>query len=208
MPVQIRCESCSRKLRIPADLLGKTVRCPGCQTTFTAQAEEAPAMATIDDEPQPPVPPRARPRPPEPSDYDAPPPRNRAQRARDALNVPSIFMMVNGGLGVVLGFIMGVVFVAQAQTIEVPARVPPDQMHPRMTTYMAAAYEVVGGLLYGGVALATALYMRSLRRYSSAVIGSVVAMLPCSSCCLLGIPLGIWSLVVLTRPEVKEAFVN
>jgi len=208
MPVQIRCESCSRKLRIPENLLGKTVRCPSCQATFTAQVEEEPAVAMIDDEPESPAPARARPRPPDVGEYDAPRPSNRAQRARDALNLPSIFLMVNGGLAVVLGLISAVLFVAHAQTIFVPARVPPDQFHPRMTTYMTAAYEGVGGLLYGGVSLATALYMRSLRRHSSAVIGSVVVMLPCSGCCLLGIPLGIWSLIVLTRPDVKGVFVN
>ncbi len=208
MPVQIRCESCSRKLRVPENLLGQTVRCPGCQATFTARAEEEPTVALIDDEPQAPAPSRARSRAPEPAEYDAPRPRNRAQRAREALNLPSIFLMVHGGIAVVVGLLFGVGFVAHAQTIDVPIVVPPGQMHPRMFDYMEAAGSVVGGFIYGGVSLATAIYMRSLRRHSSAVIGSVVAMLPCSGCCLLGIPLGIWSLVILTRPEVKDVFVN
>jgi hypothetical protein len=207
MPVQIRCGSCSRKLRIPENLLGKTVRCPSCQATFTAQIEEEPAVAMIDDEAQAPAPARARPRPPD-QEYDAPRPRNRAQRARDALNLPSIFFMVNAGMAVVLGLIGAAGWVAHAQTIYVPDRLPPAMTNPRMETYMTAAFSGVGGLIYGGVSLATALYMRSLRRYSSTVIGSVVVMLPCSSCCFLGIPLGIWSLAILTRADVKEAFVN
>jgi hypothetical protein len=208
MPVQIRCESCSRKLRVPENLLGKTVRCPGCQATFTARALEEPAVAMIDDEPEAPAPPKARPHPADEAEYEAPRPRNRAQRVRDALNLPSILLMVNGGLGIVLGLIAAVILVAHAQTIFVPARVPPAEFHPRMFSYMQAAFSVVGGFIYGGVSLATALYMRSLTRHSSALIGSVVVMLPCSGCCLLGIPLGIWSLVVLTRPDVKDVFVN
>ncbi len=33
------------------------------------------------------------------------------------------------------------------------------------------------------------------------------AMIPCvSPCCLLGLPLGIWALIVLVKPEVKAAF--
>jgi hypothetical protein len=208
MPVQIRCESCSRKLRIPENLLGKTVRCPSCQATFTAKVEEEPAVAMIDDEPETPAPPRARPRPPDRAEYDAPRPSNRAQRARDALNLPSILIIVNGGIAVVLGLILGAIFVVHAQTIFVPVVVPSGMYHPRMTTYIAAAWDAVGGLIYGGISLATALYMRSLRRHSSAVVGSVVIMLPCSGCCFLGLPLGIWSLVVLTRPDVKDAFVN
>jgi hypothetical protein len=32
-------------------------------------------------------------------------------------------------------------------------------------------------------------------------------MIPCiSPCCLLGLPIGIWALVVLLKPEVKAAF--
>jgi hypothetical protein len=36
---------------------------------------------------------------------------------------------------------------------------------------------------------------------------SIIAMIPCvSPCCLLGLPIGIWALVVLMKPEVKSAF--
>jgi hypothetical protein len=39
MPQQISCPSCARTLNVPDELIGKTVRCPGCKTTFTAQGE-------------------------------------------------------------------------------------------------------------------------------------------------------------------------
>src|SRR5713226_3036810 len=38
MPEIVKCPDCKRTLRVPDDLLGKTVRCPSCQVTFTAQA--------------------------------------------------------------------------------------------------------------------------------------------------------------------------
>jgi hypothetical protein len=31
-------------------------------------------------------------------------------------------------------------------------------------------------------------------------------MLPCSICCLVGLPIGIWAVVVLSKPEVKGTF--
>ena len=31
-------------------------------------------------------------------------------------------------------------------------------------------------------------------------------MLPCSACCLLGLPMGIWALIVLIDNEVKRLF--
>ncbi len=40
MPVYIQCTGCNRKLRVRTELLGKAVRCPGCQARFTAAAAE------------------------------------------------------------------------------------------------------------------------------------------------------------------------
>jgi hypothetical protein len=36
---------------------------------------------------------------------------------------------------------------------------------------------------------------------------SILALAPCiSPCCLVGLPIGIWALVVLSKPEVKSSF--
>jgi predicted Zn finger-like uncharacterized protein len=42
MPVVLRCSDCETNLRVPDDLLGKTVRCPNCRKTFTATSEAGP----------------------------------------------------------------------------------------------------------------------------------------------------------------------
>jgi hypothetical protein len=60
---------------------------------------------------------------------------------------------------------------------------------------------ILGALiLYGGI------QMKKLENYSLAMAGSIIAMLPCSACCLVGLPIGIWAVVVLSKPEVKGAF--
>lgn len=50
MPIQIQCPSCGQALRVPETAIGKTVRCPKCQTTFAAAASDttgsAPAAPT------------------------------------------------------------------------------------------------------------------------------------------------------------------
>ena len=54
-----------------------------------------------------------------------------------------------------------------------------------------------------------AIKMMSLRNYQLAFAVSILAMLPCvtsSCCCVLGLPFGIWALVVLNRPGVKSHF--
>jgi hypothetical protein len=56
-------------------------------------------------------------------------------------------------------------------------------------------------ILFGG------LKMKKLESFGLAVTASILAIVPCTSpCCLIGIPIGIWALVVLFRPEVKSAF--
>jgi hypothetical protein len=47
MPILIQCTNCKRNLRVQDHLLGKTVKCPNCQSKFRAQlAEENPAPST------------------------------------------------------------------------------------------------------------------------------------------------------------------
>jgi hypothetical protein len=48
--------------------------------------------------------------------------------------------------------------------------------------------------------------MRQLSSWGVCMAGSIVAMLPCSVCCILGLPMGIWSLIVLIDNDVKQAF--
>jgi hypothetical protein len=55
-------------------------------------------------------------------------------------------------------------------------------------------------VLYG------AIMMKKLERFGMAMIGAICAMAPCSCCFMVGLPIGIWALVVLQRPEVKGAF--
>lgn len=49
--------------------------------------------------------------------------------------------------------------------------------------------------------------MRGLSSYGLAMAGSILAMIPCTNgCCCIGLPIGIWSIVVLMDPQVKASF--
>lgn len=57
------------------------------------------------------------------------------------------------------------------------------------------------GIIYAGI------QMKSLRSYSMVMTFSILAMVPClSNCCWVGLPIGIWALVVLNDPAVKAGF--
>jgi len=71
---------------------------------------------------------------------------------------------------------------------------------------VGAASSVVG-LAVAAFIIFAALKMRELKQWELCLAASIVAMIPCiSPCCILGLPIGIWALVVLLRPEIKEAF--
>ena len=55
-------------------------------------------------------------------------------------------------------------------------------------------------LVLGGVKL------RAARSKGLAMTGSVLAMIPLSGCCLIGLPIGIWAVVTMGKPDVKAAF--
>jgi hypothetical protein len=58
-------------------------------------------------------------------------------------------------------------------------------------------------IFYGG------LKMRALENYTLSMVASILAIIPCvSPCCFVGIPIGIWAVVVLNRPEVRRAFAS
>ncbi|HUU52485.1 MAG TPA: hypothetical protein VMW92_05620 [Candidatus Heimdallarchaeota archaeon] len=63
------------------------------------------------------------------------------------------------------------------------------------------------GILVAGFIIYAALKMKELNQWGLAMAASILAMIPCiSPCCIIGLPIGIWCLVVLTKPEVKAAF--
>ena len=70
-------------------------------------------------------------------------------------------------------------------------------------------YLILGavGLMVGAVIIMGALKMKKCESYGFAMTSSILAMIPClSSCCLIGLPVGIWCMIVLMKPEVKSAF--
>jgi hypothetical protein len=71
-----------------------------------------------------------------------------------------------------------------------------------------AVLRALFALVINGVVLFGALKMMKLQGHSFAIITCILAMIPCSCCCLLGLPFGIWGLVVLNKPEVKSQFTN
>ena len=75
-------------------------------------------------------------------------------------------------------------------------------------------YAKVGMLPYIGVIgltsiviLVGGLKLMNLSSPGLAMLGSVLSLVPCiSGCCFLGFVFGIWAMIAMSRPEVKEGF--
>lgn len=84
-----------------------------------------------------------------------------------------------------------------------------QQLAPLIEFLMGPAGLILNGigLVFGIVILLGGVRMKELTNRGFALTASIMAMIPCiSQCCLIGLPIGIWALVVLNRDDVKRSF--
>ena len=149
--------------------------------------------------------PRRRSRRDDDKDYDDRPRRRRSSRgsraeAQAAVNGPAIFLLVLGILALVYA-VVNVVFSLVGFGPRAAAIQQQNAMGP-----IAMVVGMILPFLWGAVVTLAGFKMKSLSSRGSVMFGTIFALLPCSPCCLLGIPAGIWGLVVLSREDVKRAF--
>jgi hypothetical protein len=124
--------------------------------------------------------------------------------ALDQVRGPATALMVTAAIYVgfclmgILGNFIGISFAA--------FRAPADLWRGISSGGVGMAANVltlaISGLIFYGASK-----MKQLENHGLAVLASILALLPCTSpCCVLGLPFGIWALVVLYRPEVKSSF--
>lgn len=131
------------------------------------------------------------------------------------LNVPSILLMAFGAISVLYGlFSLAMSFVNAGQTQDALRPLLDNPDLPPALKNMATAMAGPGAKMINLLSMALAGFMafggfqmRNLKSYGVCVASCVVAMLPCGSCCcLITMPIGIWSLIILMKPEIKSAF--
>lgn len=133
--------------------------------------------------------------------------------ASSQVNGPAIGLIITGALGglmAVLGLVSGLTGMggfdpSQLEGIE---GISPEQLEliARITGGGGMALNVVG-LALAAFIIFGALKMQKLEGWGLAMGASVLAAIPClSPCCCIGLPIGIWAAVVLSKDEVKSAF--
>ena len=153
----------------------------------------------------------------DPQGYDDSPERPEKSAVSGKLAAPGIILIIVGALNV-----LGALYFAANGAIVLA--LPPAQLDqmmrdnpfvqgqkptPELLRGVGIGYLVVGalGVLASILEIVGGINMMRVRGYGMAMFGSILAMIPCiSPCCLLGLVPGIWGLVVLMQPDVKNAF--
>ena len=127
-----------------------------------------------------------------------------APAGAELVSGPAIGLIVTASLGALAQL------VALLKNLLVGVPIPANDQVPAWLMMLTGRVGVVLGiigLLMSGVILLGALKMKKLESYGLAMTVSILAMIPClSPCCVVGLPIGIWAVVVLSKPEVKAAF--
>jgi hypothetical protein len=119
---------------------------------------------------------------------------------------PAIALMIVGGIDIGLGAINLVLNLAMPALVIGAGRPNQGQAGELIGNAIGGMCGAVLALVIGTLILTGALYMKNLRNYGMAMTASILAMIPCGNCCLLGLPFGIWALVMLNNVDVKRAF--
>jgi tRNA A-37 threonylcarbamoyl transferase component Bud32 len=122
-------------------------------------------------------------------------PSESVEAVRQRLRIPAIGLMISGAVNFLF---LELVLVLNFYAMEwVDTQAEPGML---AVDIMMAATVVGAIIMLGGW------QMLRLRSYGLVVACSILALVPLSAGFILGVPMGIWALFVLNRPETQQAF--
>jgi hypothetical protein len=130
----------------------------------------------------------------------------------EKLRVPAIGIIVTGVLSCIISLYGAVAgLIGSAKKAEIPPGMPPEAerfLKTYLTTLEPLSLPLnLLTLLLGIVTLLAGVKMLQRRAYGLVMTGVILGMIPClSGCCCIGLPFGIWALIVLSNPEVRNSF--
>ena len=136
------------------------------------------------------------------------PPASASANPKQSVHGPAVFLIVAGALNVALGMVS---VLSRLVGWTLPSPQPTgnpvlDRLLELGSSGVGAVFDlfaiaISAFIIFGGYR------MMKLSNYGLCIAASIAALVPClSPCCCLGLPAGIWALVVLCKPEVKAAF--
>jgi hypothetical protein len=128
---------------------------------------------------------------------------------KSKLRIPAIGLIVVAVLNAISGVMLLLGRLVRLINGQEPVITNEDQ---RLGYEVAGIYFPIVSLLSLAVApiiIFGATQMLKVQGYGLAVLAAILALIPVTSiCCIPGVPIGIWALIVLLSPQVKAAFAN
>ena len=119
---------------------------------------------------------------------------------------PAIGLIVTAILGALVQMVSLIRLLLVHNSMPVNSQMPGQAWVAMLSGPIGVVMSIIA-ILMSVVILLGALKMKKLESYGLAMTASILAMIPClSPCCVIGLPIGIWALMVLSKPEVKSAF--
>jgi len=126
--------------------------------------------------------------------------RSKLDTIRQQVRKPADGLIIAGGINILciipFTLLMGSMVLTRSRLL------PQAGLDAKVAT-LSLLVTCLGAIIVYGV-----MKMKELENYKWSVRSSILAMLPISPGCLLGVPFGIWALSILFRKGVKEAFAD
>ena len=139
--------------------------------------------------------------------YGQPPPLAPSADAMRRVQGPAIALIIVAGLGIFLHIASTLARLLGITLLGAAGAGREDFAWLHMLAGTVGLMIALLGSIVGIVIIVGGVRMKALKSYGLAMTATILAMIPCiSPCCLLGLPVGIWSLVVLLDENVKASF--
>jgi len=122
------------------------------------------------------------------------------------VQIPAVGMIVAAGIDALFAVVL-----ATLSALDISMIGPWMRQGEKYTAVAEGGFLIVlcvAGLIIDAVIVIGASKMMKLESYSFAVAAALLSIIPClsSPCIILGMPFGIWALLVLMDPNVKVGF--
>ena len=124
----------------------------------------------------------------------------------EKVKLPSILLLIASVFPILFGFLSIVLNLVGIGAAGMGAGGTATDPQMAMFSGTIGIVSAVFGILWYSFVAFGAWKMSRLESYGISMAAAIMAGLPCSLCCILTMPLGIWSLVVINDTPVKDSF--
>jgi hypothetical protein len=208
MPINVSCQGCGKPYAVPDERAGQRFKCKSCGTVVSVPADDwgfgsgdaafggnNTGFADSGN-------PYAAPVSTRTSSY-----RLTRAEALSKTNLCAIFLYVMAGLSIPMHLVNAVMTIANPGGIAGPGMPAPANEAERIGQLAGSIGASVVLVVMNILVIVGAYHLQNLKKFSLAMTGAIIACIPCCGPCLvLGIPFGIWALVLLNDSRIRPHF--